>query len=139
MRQRGTGVASYEENFIQSLGMAAYDPSQHGPERIVGPGFYERVYVVVQRVPVGRVTTYGDVAAVLGMRSVARKVGHALAALPEGRRDVPWHRVVNSVGMVSRPPTTESGVRQREALAAEGVEVDAKGRVEDFAVLRFGW
>ena len=44
-------------------------------------GFHQRVYQVVGQVPIGRVTTYGDVATVLGSPRVARHVGWALAAL----------------------------------------------------------
>jgi methylated-DNA-protein-cysteine methyltransferase-like protein len=114
-----------------------YDPAEHGPERIVGPGFFERVYEVVTRVPPGRVTTYGDVAAFLGLRSVARKVGHALAALPNERRDVPWFRVVNSKGSIARDPSTGAGREQAVRLRAEGVDVDQGGKVREFARRRY--
>lgn len=113
-----------------------YDPEFHGPFRIVGPGFFERVYALVRRVPPGRVTTYGDVAAALGLRSIARKVGHALAALREGH-DVPWHRVVNAQGRISRPEETAQGRAQRRLLEMEGVRVDRSGRIIDFPARRF--
>lgn len=118
-------------------GMPPYDPTRHGPRRIVGPGFHQRVFDVVRTVPPGQVTTYGDVAAALGMRSVARKVGHALAALPPEQEDVPWHRVVNAQGAISRPLDSESGARQRDRLAAEGLDLDERGRVVGFRALRF--
>lgn len=114
-----------------------YDPARHGPERIVGPGFFEKVFEVVKRVPPGHVTTYGDVAAALGMRSVARKVGHALAALPADREDVPWHRVINAQGKISRPVESESGARQCARLEADGIEVRSSGRVAEFDLRRF--
>ena len=115
----------------------SYDPERHGPQRIVGPGFHHRVFEVVRTVPPGQVTTYGDVAAALGMRTVARKVGHALAALPQERADVPWQRVVNAQGKISRPLDSDAGRRQREHLQNEGVEVDEDGRVREFARIRF--
>ncbi len=115
-----------------------YDPERHGPERIVGPGFHARVWKLVRRVPEGSITTYGDVAAALGLRSVARKVGHALAGLPEDQ-DVPWHRVVNAQGRISRPAESASGTEQRRRLAAEGVAVDPSGRVLEFAKRRHAW
>ena len=114
-----------------------YDPERHGPHRIVGPGFHERVFTVVLTVPPGHVTTYGDVAAALGMRSVARKVGHALAALPANRDDVPWHRVVNAQGRISRPTDSDSGATQRRRLEDEGIEVEDSGRIREFAGRRF--
>ena len=49
-------------------------------ERVVTPGFHERVFEVVRLVPDGFVTTYGDVATHLGSPRVARHVGWALAA-----------------------------------------------------------
>lgn len=116
-----------------------YDPERHGPERIVGPGFHERVFELVKRVPSGQVTTYGDVAAALGMRSVARKVGHALSSLPAERDDVPWHRVVNAAGRISRPLDTTSGTHQRDLLAVEGSATDSKGRVLEFAARRYAF
>ena len=73
----------------------------HGDE-VVGEGFHAQVYELVRQVPPGRVTTYGDLGAALGLRSVARQVGWALAALPDDHDDVPWHRVVNAQGQVSR-------------------------------------
>ncbi len=52
----------------------------------LGPGFHQRVYDVVRRVPPGRVTTYGDVALAAGAPRAARQVGYAMAALtPEQR------------------------------------------------------
>ena len=116
--------------------MPPYDPERHGPRRIVGPGFFEQVYAKVATVPEGQVTTYGDVAAALGMRSVARKVGHALAGLPDDRPEVPWYRVVNAQGQISRPPETAAGRRQVKHLRAEGISVSKAGRVENFLALR---
>jgi methylated-DNA-protein-cysteine methyltransferase-like protein len=101
-------------------------------ERIVGPGFHERVYEIVARVPPGRVTTYGDVAGALGSRRVARKVGHALAALPADRDDVPWHRVVNAKGEISRRAHGAPSDEQILLLKAEGVEVGPTGVVVEF-------
>lgn len=113
-----------------------YDPERHGPVRIVGPGFRERVYVVVKRVPKGRVTTYGDVGGALGSPTVARQVGYALAALRQSRTDVPWHRVINSRGFISFRGDDERGEEQRRRLEHEGIRFDDAGRVKDFARLR---
>ena len=103
-------------------------------DRIVGPGFHERVYEIVLGIPPGRVTTYGDIAGHLGSRRVARKVGHALAALPPDRDDVPWHRVVNARGMISRrAPSMLDGIDeqvQRVLLEREGIHFDISGRIE---------
>ncbi|MGI8644166.1 MAG: MGMT family protein [Thermomicrobiales bacterium] len=62
--------------------------------------FARRVYAVVALVPLGRVTTYGHVAAYLGERRSARMVGWALNSVPNDL-DIPCHRVVNRVGILS--------------------------------------
>ena len=95
---------------------------------------YQRIYAVVRRVPVGRVTTYGHVARVVGGCS-AQMIGFAMAALrPES--DVPWQRVINAKGKVSPRGGGPGAMFQRELLEEEGVLFDADGRV-DFD--RFGW
>lgn len=80
------------------------------------------------------VTTYGDLAAALGKRSVARHVGFAMAALPAGAA-VPWWRVVAAGGKLT---VASAATRSRQArlLAQEGLRV-VKGRVQDFAARRF--
>lgn len=83
-------------------------------------------YAVVQSVPEGHVVTYGDVAREAGFPRCARQVGQALAALPSDT-PVPWHRVVNSRGEISPRP---NGGNQRRLLEAEGVEFDARGRID---------
>jgi len=105
--------------------------------RVVTPGFHARVYEVVRQVPPGRVTTYGDVATVLGSPRVARHVGWALAALPTERvEEVPWHRVINARGTISFRGDPWRGEEQRLRLEAEGVAFDEVGRV-DLARLRW--
>lgn len=95
---------------------------------------YARVYAVVRRVPAGRVATYGQVARVAGLGEHARMVGYALAALPN-ETTVPWHRVINAQGTVSRRRSGDL-LSQRMRLEREGVRFDARGRAS-FA--RFGW
>jgi methylated-DNA-protein-cysteine methyltransferase-like protein len=134
-----------------------YDPAVHGP-RVLGPGFHARVHEIVRTVPKGRVTTFGDVAAALGWRNAARRVGQALSRLPEllaaedadtertdpARSDtehsqateptaapVPWQRVVRSSGEVA------CGRQQIERLRAEGVPVSDSGRIADFRARRW--
>lgn len=91
-----------------------------------GSGLYERIYSLVKRVPAGRVTTYGQIAALAG-GCTPRIVGYAMAAVkPEAR--VPWHRVINSKGEVSARGGGETV--QRRMLEHEGVEFDERGRVD---------
>ena len=67
------------------------------------PTFAARVYDLVARIPRGRVTTYGRIARAVGDPRGARMVGWALMYAvddPEGR-ELPCHRVVNRVGLLS--------------------------------------
>jgi methylated-DNA-protein-cysteine methyltransferase-like protein len=95
---------------------------------LVGKGRNDRVYAVVRRIPAGRVATYGQVAALVGMHGHARQVGYALHALPS-HSTVPWHRVVNARGEVSARVVPGAEVEQRQLLEGEGVHFDARGRI----------
>lgn len=97
--------------------------------------FANRVLRLVRRVPRGRVVSYGGVAAMLGAPRAARAVGAALRGLPDGS-DVPWWRVVNGGGSISRRGAGVGARVQRLLLEAEGVRFDRRGRV-DWS--RFGW
>lgn len=99
-------------------------------------GSHERIYAVVRRIPRGRVTTYGAVARIAGLRGQARLVGYALSALRDGT-GVPWHRVINAQGKLSlEQARSSSGTTQRLRLLSEGVVVNAAGRV---SLATFGW
>jgi methylated-DNA-protein-cysteine methyltransferase-like protein len=90
-------------------------------------GFFERVYRLVEQVPPGRVATYGQIAALLGVPRGARAVGWALRALPERRAaTVPWHRVVGAGGRIS-PRAGGGPAVQRRRLRAEGVRFLGEG------------
>ncbi len=106
-----------------------YDPARHGPQRIVAPGFHAVVFAVIRRVPAGAVTTYGDIAEVLGRRGLARQVGWALAALP-AIAEVPWWRVVGAGGRLPRAGTAAAH-RHAARLRRDGVAVRAD-RVLEF-------
>lgn len=61
--------------------------------------FNDRVYQLVVKVPKGKVTTYGEIARVLGNPRMARQVGWALHA--NRSNEVPCHRVVNREGRLA--------------------------------------
>ena len=81
---------------------------------------YERIYAVVRKIPRGRVASYGQVARLAGLPGRARQVGYAMHALPSGTR-VPWHRVVNAEGKVSRRRIPGAELTQRVLLEREGI------------------
>jgi methylated-DNA-protein-cysteine methyltransferase-like protein len=89
---------------------------------------FERIYAVIKRIPKGKVATYGQIAKLAGLPRHARQVGFALAALPEGA-SVPWQRVVNAAGQVSRREHPNSVARQRSLLERENVCFDERGRI----------
>jgi methylated-DNA-protein-cysteine methyltransferase-like protein len=96
---------------------------------------YERIYAVVARIPRGKVATYGQVAALAGLPRHARQVGYAMQSLPEGSK-LPWQRVVNSKGEISRRALSFNEPRQRHLLERERVVFGANGRIP---LKRFGW
>ena len=97
---------------------------------------FERIRRVVEKIPRGRVMTYGDVAASAGMPGAARTVGHAMRSFG---RAVPWQRVLGR----RNPRTAHVTIRdprgkaeQRRLLEKEGVKFDARGGVR---LADFGW
>jgi methylated-DNA-protein-cysteine methyltransferase-like protein len=101
-----------------------------------GPGTtYRGIYAVVRRIPRGKVASYGQVAALAGLPGRARQVGYAMHALPEGT-DVPWQRVINAQGMVSRRRIAGAELSQRILLEREGVRFGPGARIP---LEVFGW
>ena len=80
--------------------------------------FASAVWRLVRRIPRGRVATYGQLAALLGRPRAARAVGRAMRGCPDG---VPWHRVVNATGGISRRARMDSMLTQRMLLVREGI------------------
>jgi len=105
--------------------------------------FRAQVYLIVRQVPPGRVTTYGQVAAMIAapagvdppkyQRIRAQWAGRAMRHAPA---DVPWQRVINSQGRISLPAASRPAAIQHMRLEAEGIEFDRVGRVD---LRRFGW
>ena len=96
---------------------------------------FDKVYWVVQRIPPGKVATYGQIARLIGVPRGARTVGWALHSLPDDV-EVPWQRVINAKGVVSTGWEGDESTSQRALLEAEGIVFDKQGRV-DLKV--YGW
>ena len=94
--------------------------------------FDREVYALVRRIPRGRTVTYGEVATMLGRPRAARAVGGAMRRCPAG---VPWHRVLNAAGRISRRKRAASMLTQRMLLEREGVTM-RRGRVD---MARHAW
>lgn len=87
--------------------------------------YAEAVLDLVERIPSGRVMSYGAIAAVVG--SGPRRVGRVLSLDGGG---VPWWRVVHADG--TPPPC--SGGRAETAYAAEGTPLRPSGRRVDMVL-----
>lgn len=92
--------------------------------------FFDSVYQVVRLVPLGRVTTYGAIAAYLGAKRSARMVGWAMNSA-HGMDDVPAHRVINRNGVLSGKHFFGAPDAMQKLLEAEGVAV-TNDQVQDF-------
>lgn len=90
--------------------------------------FNQLVYEVVKKVPEGKVTTYGDIARLIGSPRSARQVGWALHKNPSPLV-VPCHRVVFKDGSVCTGFAFGGKEVQAELLRGEGVQVS-----EDFKI-----
>ena len=84
--------------------------------------FFEQVYDVAAQIPFGRVTSYGAIAKYLGAARSGRMVGWAMNA-SHTREDVPAHRVVNRVGLLSGKHHFEGTNLMQQLLESEGVKV----------------
>lgn len=92
--------------------------------------FFEDVFEVAKLIPKGRVTSYGAIAAYLGLRSSARMVGWAMNAAHTDKK-VPAHRVVNSQGLLTGKHHFVPPSAMEERLKKEGVKV-VKDKVQNF-------
>src|SRR5918912_4560427 len=97
-------------------------------EAVNRPGYQERVFQIVRRIPKGRVMTYGQLAEILGEGYTPRTVGFVMHAADE--ETTPWHRVINSQGGCSTGRVILPPDKQQRMLEAEGIEFDARGRCD---------
>ncbi|MFZ9045389.1 MAG: MGMT family protein [Cyclobacteriaceae bacterium] len=84
--------------------------------------FFADVYEVVKLIPPGRVSTYGAIGAYLGVKSSARMVGWAMNN-SHGMPDVPAHRVVNRVGVLTGKNFFQTPTIMQELLEGEGIQI----------------
>ena len=107
---------------VVSQQVSVYMPEQRN--------YFEEVYEVVRLVPKGRVTTYGAIARYLSLRAGARMVGWAMNG-SHNYPNVPAHRVVNSVGVLSGKHFFGGPTIMQQLLEDEGVAV-VDDRIVDF-------
>ena len=86
--------------------------------------FFAQVYAVVEKVPYGKVVSYGQIARILGRPRASREVGRAMRFCPE---HLPWQRVVMSDGSVTGGAFADM---RKELLEEEGLAFLPDGRVD---------
>lgn len=91
-------------------------------------GFYEKVYNAVRRIPIGKVATYGQIAATAGSPGAGQSVGNALHNNPDPDT-IPCHRVVNAKGELAQGFAFGGAEGQAKLLEKEGVVV-IEGKVD---------
>tara|TARA_B100000780_G_scaffold47188_1_gene29322 strand:+ start:4556 stop:4903 length:348 start_codon:yes stop_codon:yes gene_type:complete len=93
--------------------------------------FFKNVYKVVKDVPFGRVTTYGSIAKYIGSPQSSRMVGWALNASHK-IQDIPAHRVVNKIGLLSGKHHFEGTNLMQQLLESEGIKIN-KNQILNFS------
>lgn len=95
--------------------------------------FKETIITFVKRIPEGKVTTYGTLAALAGKPRAVRLVA---GVLHHAEDSLPWQRVINRVGYLSIRGCHYDKAFQKKLLEQEGVEVS-----DDFVVdlEKYGW
>lgn len=92
--------------------------------------FYNEVYKIVQKIPEGKVTSYGAIAEFLGRKGSARMVGYAMNAA-HGLDNVPAHRVVNRNGLLTGKHHFSPPSMMQQLLENEGLKIK-NDKVIDF-------
>ena len=77
------------------------------------------VYVLLSKIPSGKVSTYGDIARALGHPKAARAIGRIIANNPNPI-SIPCHRVVKSNGEIGGFAYGEQ--MKRQILEKEGIK-----------------
>lgn len=81
-----------------------------------------KVFEYLQKIPFGKVATYGQVAEYLGNKKLARVVGNILHNNPDEEK-YPCYKVVNAKGELSASFAFGGKEGQKEKLLREGIEV----------------
>jgi len=90
--------------------------------------YRQKVYEIVREIPVGKVMTYGQIAAILGEVYTARTIGYVMHAAET--ENVPWQRVINSQGKCSTDKLFLPYNVQQKLLEDEGIIFNEKGKCD---------
>lgn len=92
--------------------------------------FFDDVFAVVEKIPYGRVSTYGAIANYVET-ATARMVGWAMNKSFSSEKPIPAHRVVNRKGELTGRHHFPSPTMMQELLENEGLVIE-KDRIVDF-------
>jgi len=87
--------------------------------------FNQKVYNLVEQIPLGKVVSYGEIARALGNPRASRQVGWAMAKCPE---HLPWQRVVKANGEITGFDIYAE--MRRNLLEEEGITFTLNGNVD---------
>ena len=82
----------------------------------------ERIWRTVEKIPFGKVASYGQIADLAGLPGRARLVGKVLGQAPQSR-PLPWFRVLRSSGQLAFSAGSNEAEKQKGLLQEEGVVV----------------
>ena len=91
--------------------------------------FKDRVIESVRSIPKGKVASYGQIAAIVGVPRAALQVGWVLHESGEDG-ETPWWRVINRRGFISTKCEEHNKNVQKELLERDGVVVDRNLKVD---------
>jgi len=89
--------------------------------------FSQRIISIIAAIPIGKVATYGQIAAMAGQPRAARQVARLLHSSSQ-KYNLPWHRVINAQGGISLDGS--SAINQRRKLRTEGIEISPSDRID---------
>jgi methylated-DNA-protein-cysteine methyltransferase-like protein len=95
---------------------------------------YDNIYELVRAIPYGRVSSYGAIAAAIGLTSGARVIGYAMNHSHTAEPKVPAHRVVNRNGLLTGKHHFSPPELMQQLLEAEGIKV-VDDQVQNFDTL----
>jgi len=96
--------------------------------------FYQKVIAIIKNIPEGKVATYGQIATYAGNPRAARQVSYILHSSSR-KKNLPWHRVINSKGSISLKPGHGYEL-QKQMLKKEGITFQENDCID---LKRFLW
>jgi len=86
---------------------------------LIPSDFTQDVVKIIKNIPSGKVLTYGRIAKLAGNPQAARQVSWLLHSSTK-KYNLPWHRVINSLGKISMK-SFDDREYQKHLLEKEGV------------------